>query len=233
MTSQAFGYGANFVLSHDPTGFLTEGIGAVNGKINVDPYQLPKGNDLEDGRGLTNYKTVRQGEVVSEGNDLYGLPRPPDFEGTGLLGLPVFARIDFLAPAGWVRLSLLDPIVEIARHKNIVSTDIQGRNGTVKEYISDGDYAVTIKGILASDPTKGAVARRYPEQEVKALRDIIDLRESIPVTGRLFKLFGIHNLVIHDHAWPALPGFTNLQAFELRCLSDEPIELILKQDGHA
>ncbi|MDF7813605.1 DUF6046 domain-containing protein [Hymenobacter sp. YC55] len=155
----------------------------------------------------------------------YGTPLPPNVEGTGLLGLPVFARVEFLAAAAWRQLVLNDPIVEVSRDKLIVTTDIQGRNGSVKEYISNGDYAVTIKGVLASDPTDGRYSRRYPEREVQALQTLIDVPAAIPVTGRLFRLLGIKNLVIKGHSWPALPGFTNLQAYELRCLSDEPIEL--------
>lgn len=207
LTAQAFGLAA----SHDASGFAVSGVSALNGRATLVRYTAPESNALQ----------------APPEHDLYGTPLPPDYEGTGLLGLPVFARVDFLAPAGWVRLSLLDPIVEIARQKNIVITDIQGGDGTVKEFISGGDYAVTIKGVLASDPMQGQYARRYPTREVQALQELIDLNEPLPVSGRLFKLFGIQNLVIRDHSWPPLPGFTNLQAYELRCLSDKPIELVL------
>jgi hypothetical protein len=209
MTASAFGYAAG----RDPSGFTVEGVSALNGRANVVRYAVPEENALQ----------------AKPAHDLYGLPLPPDFEGTGLLGLPVFARVDFLAPAGWARLSLLDPIVEVGRQKNIVMTDIQGGDGTVKEFISKGDYAVTIRGILASDPTDGQHARRYPTRAVQALQEVLELDEDIPVSGRLFKLFGIRNLVIRDHSWPPLPGFTNLQAYELRCVSDKPIELVLNR----
>lgn len=211
MTASAFGY----AVGREPSGYAVSGIAALNGRANVMRYAVPEEDALAT--------------PAAPGRDLYGLPLPPDFEGTGLLGLPVFARVDFLAPAGWPRLSLLDPIVEIARQKNIVLTDIQGGDGTVKEFISKGDYAVTIKGILASDPTRGDEARRYPTREMQALQQVLDLDEALPVSGRLFKLLGIRNLVVRDYSWPPLPGFTNLQAYELRCLSDKPIELILSR----
>jgi hypothetical protein len=214
LAAAAFGYGGG----RDATGFANAGVSALNGRVNVVPYRLPKENELAQ---------ARNPHVPL--NDQFGQQLPPDFEGTGLLGLPVFAQVNFLAPAGWVQLHLNDPIVEISRAKKIVTTDIQGRDGSVKEFISSGDYAVTIKGILASDPTHGTEARRYPTAQVQALKELLDLPQALPVTGRLFKLFGIHNLVIIDHAWPALPGYTNLQAYELRCLSDEPIELNLNQ----
>lgn len=213
-TAAAFGFGA----ARAGAGFVSPALSALNGRANVVPYRLPQENELTQARNSN-----------APANDLFGQQLPPDFEGTGLLGLPVFAQVNFLAPAGWVQLHLNDPIVEISREKVIVTTEIEGRDGTVKEFISSGDYAVTIKGILASDPTKGTEARRYPTAQVQALKELIDLPQALPVTGRLFKLFGIHNLVIKGHSWPALPGFTNLQAYELRCLSDEPIELNANQ----
>ncbi|WP_188815570.1 DUF6046 domain-containing protein [Hymenobacter cavernae] len=158
-------------------------------------------------------------------SDLYGTPLAPEIEGTNLLGLPVFTRVEFPATSFRDKVVLDDPIVEVGRDKLIIATDIQGRDGTVKEYISNGDYAVTIKGILASDPKDGRYSRRYPTREVQNLQALIDAAEALPVTGRLFRILGIRNLVIKGHTWPALPGFTNLQAYELRCLSDEPIEL--------
>lgn len=214
LTAAAFGYG----VARDATGFVNSGVSALNGRVNVVPYRLPKENELGEDRN-PNVPV----------NDQFGQQLAPDFEGTGLLGLPVFSQVNFLAPAGWVQLHLNDPIVEISRQKKIVTTEIQGRDGSVKEFVSSGDYAVTIKGILASDPTQGTEARRYPTAQVQALKELIDLPQALPVTGRLFKLFGIHNLVIMDHSWPSLPGFTNLQAYELRCLSDDPIELNANQ----
>ncbi|OON67811.1 DUF6046 domain-containing protein [Hymenobacter sp. CRA2] len=178
-------------------------------------YAPPPHNNL--GQTETRYLQERGRE------DLYGLPLPPDQEGTGLLGLPVFQRVQ-LGPQGQ-QLILDEPIVEINRDKIIVTTEIQGRDGTVKEYISQGDFQISIKGVLASDPKNGRYARRYPEDEVKALKRICDAPAALPITGRLFALFGIHNVVIKAVNWPTLPGFTNLQAYELTCLSDEAPEL--------
>ncbi len=174
---------------------------------------------------LMRYALPQEPEPEEASTDLYGTPLPPNKEGTGLLGLPVFTRVTFPATAFRPALVLDEPLVEVSQDKSIVTTEVQGRNGSVKEYISDGDYAVTIKGILSSDPFDGRVARRYPTREVQALRELIALPEALPVTGRLFQILGIRNLVIKSHSWPALPGFTNWQAYELRCLSDEPIEL--------
>ena len=41
--------------------------------------------------------------------------------------------------------------MEISNTRNIVKTDIQGRDGSVKEFINNGDYQISIKGILSND----------------------------------------------------------------------------------
>ena len=48
------------------------------------------------------------------------------------------------------RLVMNDAIVAISRAKNIVTTQMVGMNGTVKEYICDGDYSINILvGVVA------------------------------------------------------------------------------------
>jgi hypothetical protein len=160
-------------------------------------------------------------------------PATPELHGsagTGLLGLPAFCRVTFQpvrTNAGLFEgLELIDPILTVAQPQNIVTTAITGRRGTVKEYIGQGDFSVTIQAILASDPFSES-RFEYPLPQVQALRDMIALGIALPVSGWLLDVFGIKNLVIQSPTYQSLPGFTNLQAIELQCLSDEPIELSL------
>jgi hypothetical protein len=159
-------------------------------------------------------------------------PGPPAGTGAGLglLGLPVFCKVVFMpvhgTAGGSAGLELLEPIITVAQPQNIVVTPITGRTGTVKEYIGQGDFAVTIRAILATDPhDENRFA--YPLAQVQALRDMIALGVALPVSGWLLDVYGIKNLVVQNPTYESLPGFTNLQAIELQCLSDEPIELLL------
>jgi hypothetical protein len=159
-----------------------------------------------------------------------GPGQPRESAGVGLLGLPVFCQITFEqvhGPAGGsAGLTLLEPIVTVAQPQNIVTTAITGRRGTVKEYIGQGDFAVTIRAILATNPyAENRFA--YPLAEVQALRDLVGLGVALPVSGWLLDVWGIKNLVVQNPTYEPLPGFTNLQAIELQCLSDDPIELLL------
>jgi hypothetical protein len=150
--------------------------------------------------------------------------------GLGLLGLPAFCRVSFLpvrTNAGLFEgLELIDPILTVSQPQNLIITPITGRRSAVIEYIGQGNYAVTIRGILATDPFS-ANRFEYPLQQVQAMRDMIALGIAMPVSGWLLDVYGIKNLVFQNATYEALPGFTNLQAYELQCLSDEPIELSL------
>ena len=151
---------------------------------------------------------------------------------TSLLGLPAFVQVNFhaarnLATGDFANgLALLDPIVTVGQQMNVVRTAITGRRGTVKEYIGQDDYAVTIRAILATDP-KADNRFAYPLPEVKALRALVELGVALPVSGFLLDTYGIKSLVVTNVRYESLPGFVNLQAYEIECLSDEPIELAL------
>jgi hypothetical protein len=150
-------------------------------------------------------------------------------EGVGYFGKPVFSKVVF--PAGsyeengqtiqYDGVEIIDPLVTIGDNRQIVTTSIQGKKGTVKEFISNGDYAVTIQGLLYDAQN----LRAYPARETQKLREVCEAPIALPVTGRMFKLFGISNLVIMNARYQAVQGFTNLQAFELQCISDDALEL--------
>ena len=151
---------------------------------------------------------------------------------TNMFGLPVFVQVNFGAVAGtasrmaFYGLTLLDPLVTVGEPFNVVKTAITGRKGTVKEYIGKGDYGVTIRGILATD-IHATDRQAYPLQQVRELEQLANLGVAVPVSGWLHEVFGISNLVVENVRYESLPGFTNLQAYELECISDDPIELVL------
>ncbi|MDF7809909.1 DUF6046 domain-containing protein [Hymenobacter sp. YC55] len=154
----------------------------------------------------------------------------PTNAGRGLLGLPAFCKISIqgvhTTSGGYEGIELIDPIVTVQQPQNVISTPITGRRGSVKEYINQGDYAVSIRGILASDPFS-ETRFEYPLPQVQVLRDLVGAGVALPVAGWLLDVYGIKNLVVTNATYESLPGFVNLQAYELQCLSDEPIELTL------
>jgi hypothetical protein len=119
------------------------------------------------------------GRAQLAGPELHG-------SGRGLLGLPVFSRVTFedahTATGGFAGMELLDPIVSVDQPVNILVTPITGRRGSVKEYIGLDDYAVLIRGILATDPfSENRFA--YPLAQVQQMRDMVAAGVTWPVSG--------------------------------------------------
>lgn len=141
---------------------------------------------------------------------------------SALLGLPVYDK---------VILKYLDktyplpdsPMIDIAASKSIVTTPIKGRNGTVKEYISIDDYQITIRGVLINYENDN-----YPELMVQKLHAVFKADMEMQVTSALLNLLDIHYLVIKDIKFPEVEGYRNMQPYVLQCLSDMPLELVIK-----
>lgn len=135
-----------------------------------------------------------------------------------LLGTPVFCFCQLTANAKTVALDTV--LTDISMSRNIVITPVVGRDGTVKEYVSDGDYKIKIRGALVSQNNK------FPIVEVQTLLSILKAKSTVQVSGGIFRLFSIFNIVVTDYSFPQSEGAANTQLFEIDALSDAPIELI-------
>lgn len=137
------------------------------------------------------------------------------------LGTPVFDVLYLDTEGDNLRIDTV--LIELNRPKNIVKTSIQGIDGTVKEFISDGDYQISIKGMIVGESSD------FPEDDIATLRDILDKKVSIRVTSKFMNLFKIDDIVIVDRTFKQVEGFENIQMFEIQALSDKAIELILSE----
>lgn len=108
--------------------------------------------------------------------------------------------------------------VSFSTSKNIVTTKLQGRNGTVKEYIADGDYTINVKGILAYNGV------RWPREDAMKLREFLEAKTSLEIAHELLNAFGIYEIVITDYNFPESP-YINLIPFTFSALSEQKIEL--------
>lgn len=116
-------------------------------------------------------------------------------------------------------LRLQTVLCTVSRPSIIVKTQIQGRSGTVKEYISKDDYSVTINGIIVGENGQ------YPETEALALQRIAEAPVPIPVVSRFLNALEIYNIVIDDYSMPQTAGGISKQDFTITAISDDPIEL--------
>lgn len=125
-------------------------------------------------------------------------------------------------------LVMNDAVVSVAREKHIVRTTLVGLNGTVKEYISAGDYDISITvGIVAV--RDGQIVDEYPEEGIRKVREFLDENRAIEVSSVFFDLFGIDRLVVTRFSLTQETG-SNRQTIDVRALSDE--DYVIKNDEY-
>lgn len=113
-------------------------------------------------------------------------------------------------------------LITINQTKNIVKTQIQGRAGTVKEYVGLGDYQVTINGILTN------LNGSYPKDQLVALKDLLTAPISIEATSWFLQIFGIDYLVIDSFDIEQGEGEYSQQAFSISASSDNEVQLVVQ-----
>lgn len=128
-------------------------------------------------------------------------------------------------------LKFLQVLVDVSMTKNIVSTQIQGAEGTQKQYISKGDYSILISGTISGKysqgtdtwvSSKGVSPNYFPEDELKTFVAICDAGYQIPIHSIFLNdIYGITHVVITDYNTPQVEGGRNNQSFEINCLSDK------------
>lgn len=164
-------------------------------------------------------------ETVQLENETYQLITQVGYDKIGMLGLPVWDTVTLIAepyttddglvittPTG---LNLEIALIEISNDRNIVKTKIAGANGTIKEYMSDGDFNINIKGSLVSK-----YSNMPPIDELNTLNIIIKHPEALTVRSNFLDYFDIQKLVIEKPVVKQREGMRNVVDFELQCVSD-------------
>lgn len=161
--------------------------------------------------------------------------RKPEFksdtplEARSMLGTRVYTNLVF--PGGnfkdldgniieFTGITIDTVIMSVSASKNVITTAVAGRPGTVKEFASDGDFAVSIEGKFL-----GEQQNVYPEQEVIDLLEICQVPETLAVESEFLDFFDIQEIVITEYELGQLRGSRNQQDFRISALSDKPLEL--------
>ena len=139
-------------------------------------------------------------------------------------GLPIWDNLILNSDDKNKSLEIDMVLIDVSMSKNIIKTPIQGMNGTVKEYISDGDYVINIQGGIFNNKDSNA----YPEDDVLTLIEICQKQESIRVISKFLEHFDISDIVIENYKLSAKEATSNVQFFTINAISDMPKELIFR-----
>jgi hypothetical protein len=153
-----------------------------------------------------------------------------------LLDTPVFDNVEFQSGAyedldgnaiEYEGVRFDSVLLTLQQSKNIISTSIQGRNGTIKEYISDGDWVITLTGLIIGETVSSGgnfslngIGNKYPQTDVNRLKKICDVNDSVKINSNILNVFGIEDVVITDKRFEQRAGQYNNQFFELQMVSD-------------
>ena len=125
-----------------------------------------------------------------------------------------------------------EPMINIAGGNIIVKRNIAkaGKNliGSIKERWSTDDYEITITGAFYGDKMLGKSSQTYPRYEMEKLRDYLLTAEAIEVLCEPLQILNINKIVIEAVSFPFTKG-ENVQAYEIRAISDFPYDLIYKR----
>jgi hypothetical protein len=154
-------------------------------------------------------------------------------------GLPTFDAFSFNANQvnkltyttskdfGGVPLTVAAPftfdtaLLEVNQTKNIVKTSIAGQNGTVKEYMSEGDYIVNLKGVIVGD-----IANQRPNiVKLNSLIAYLKAPLSIPISCHFLEELKISSVIIENYKFGQREGARNIIDIEINMISDSTIEL--------
>ncbi len=169
------------------------------------------------------------GMVVPESNDLADsfssrMDTGGDSPVTSRFGHPVWANVILKTQDGSIEINFDNILCEVSMPKHIIKTQVQGRAGSVKEFIADGDYTVRLRGLIVEDSI-----HNYPRADVVSFLQLLKRAESIKVVSEYLNMFGILNLVIENYNFNQKPGFQNVQPFDLSCVSDTDAAIIIKE----
>ena len=150
------------------------------------------------------------------------------------LGVPALSELHFRYQGNIYVLN--DCVLTVSQEKNIMQTYLQGRDSSVKEYISDGDYSISAEiGIggdyLLSTNNQYDVSDAYPLDELSMfIKNVLKPKQALEVSSDWLDLWGIRSVVIKsDNA--TQETYSNRQTMTLQMWSDEPYEIKLLKNA--
>ena len=158
-----------------------------------------------------------------------------DFENSNYIGNPTQTRLVFKYKDRVTEL--IECIITVNQEKNIVTTPMEGRDGTIKEYISDGDFTISVDAAVSNFKinTDGDAENTwntdYPKLKVKSLASLLKIKDTLEVHSEFLAFFKIQNVVIKSYGM-VQETHSNRQAFNIQMLSDTPFEIKIKQDAN-
>lgn len=180
-------------------------------------------NTLINTRNPIEYKqALEDATKIAVGYENVSLYKRKDYgTSSNLTGMPLFQPLTLIGEDGQEDFILESAIIDLSRTKNIVTTVVQGRDTSVDEWINNGDWMMSVKGIICANEA------RYPLNEVLQYEAFMELNRSIKIKHELLNALGIYELVVQSQKYPKSPS-VNLQTYSFTAKATKPLPLIIK-----
>jgi hypothetical protein len=142
---------------------------------------------------------------------------------TSIFGTPVFSNVILETPDQSLSVNLECVLITVNRPKNIVKTPVQGRDGTIKEFISNGDFMINLKGTIAG------TGNVFPFEQTSLLNSIVSRNTAMHVVSEFIRLFGVTSVVIESANFSQKQGFQNIVLYDINMTSDEEYQWIIDE----
>lgn len=136
-----------------------------------------------------------------------------------LLGLPIWdiITLKYIGPIDSYLYNFNCVLMTITQVRNVIVTPINGLDGTIKEYISDGDYKINLKATIVSDAPDF-----YPGYDISNIKSLLSIKDNIEIYSTILNNYmGIDSVVVTS--WTINQneqGMRNVQNVEIELLSD-------------
>lgn len=122
-------------------------------------------------------------------------------------------------------LQLDNCIIEVTQEKNIIKTEVIDFPGTVKEYISDSDYKIVIRGFVATKHPD-----LYPSTSTSLLQSYLQAPIPLSIANYFLNdIFKINDIVVESYTLNQQQGMRNIQYFQINCVSDVSFTIYEKE----
>lgn len=121
----------------------------------------------------------------------------------------------------------LSSVVEMSRSKVLTTTRVVAAQSTVKEIYAHDDWTIRVSGILLDEPQHPQGATTIEAMQERLL-EFEALADAIEVEAELLHQRQVYRMVIKSISFNQLPGKPRMHGFQMECVSDDALELIIQ-----
>ncbi len=197
---------------------------ALAQKMNYQPVLASAVNRLLNARPGDEYTiALKEATQIALGYEVKDINQLKDYgygKASQLAGLPIFQPVVLKGFDGLEDMVLESAVVSYQRQRNIVQTVVQGRDNSVKEFINNGDWQISVSGLICK---KGF---EYPIDEIDEFNQFMERKATHEVVHEVLNVLGVYEVVITDYALSPT-SLINCQPYSFNAVQDTPITLKL------